>query len=104
MGLSFDNDFPLDWDVINHEEMFIYPNAERYGLQLSDILASAFYSGLEYSSAGTLTAEYAKLLLPRICKDRRRKRYMHGINVLPRTIGLRLQNDQRAIFDFYEDK
>jgi hypothetical protein len=46
MGISFSKDFPLAWEVVDHDEMFIYPNVARSGLQLSDVLASAFFSGL----------------------------------------------------------
>jgi hypothetical protein len=104
MGIAFNKDFPLDWRVVDPVEMFIYPNAERYGLQLADILASSFYAGLEYPDSGKLIPEYAKLLEPRICQDRNRKRYMFGVKVLPRWIGSRLPSDQRAIFDHYKDK
>jgi hypothetical protein len=104
MGLSFRKDFPLDWETVNHEEMFIYPNEERYGLQLADIVASAFYSGLEYPTTGKLNSDHAKLLLPRIAQDKRHKRYMFGVKVMPRTAGLRLSDDQRAILDFYQDR
>src|ERR1700733_16102485 len=76
-GLSFKKEFPLDWDVVDHNEIFIHPNNARYGLQLADILASAFYSGLEYPEEGDLNPDYARLLLPRICQDRRRTRYMY---------------------------
>jgi hypothetical protein len=104
MGIAFNKDFPLDWRVTDPEEMFIYPNAERYGLQLADVLASAFYAGLEYPESGNLVAEYAKLLEPRVCQDRNRKRFMYGVKVLPRSIGVRLPADQCAILDHYKDK
>jgi hypothetical protein len=104
MGISFNKDFPLDWDVVNPDEMFVYPNAERYGLQLADILASAFYAGLEYPDSGQPNPEYAKLLLPRICQGRNHKRFMYGVKVLPRWLGSRLPADQRAILDFYKEK
>ena len=101
LGLSFKKDFPLDWPVVKPSEMFIYPNGERYGLQLADVVASAFYTGLEYPEDGCLNAEYAKLLYPRICQDQRRHRSMYGVKLLPRTIGLTLPGDQRELIDFY---
>ena len=105
MGLSFKNDFPLAWDAVDHTEMHIYPNETRYGLQLADVVASAFYSGLEkYQATASLTSEFAELLLPRICQDTRRKRFMYGVKVLPRSISQRLEPDQRKIFDFYQYK
>ncbi len=104
LGLSFNKYFPLDWETIDPSEMFIYPNTARLGLQLADVLASSFYSGLEYTADGALTPEHAKLLFPRICQDRRRTRYVYGVKVLPRTIGLRLPTDQRDLIDFYASK
>ncbi len=87
LGLSFRKDFPLDWDVVDPSGMFIHSNTARYGLQLADVLASSFYSGLEYTAEGTVNSEYAKLLLPRMCPDKRRTRHMYSVKVLPRTIG-----------------
>jgi hypothetical protein len=105
LGLSFNKDFPLDWDTIDHNEMYIYPNSERYGLQLSDIMASAFYAGLEYPpGSGAIKPEYAKLLAPRICPDKRSKCFMYGLKAIPRSIGTRLPIEQTSIFDFYKDK
>ena len=52
LGLSFNKDFPLDWSVVEPSEMLIYPNTSRYGLQLADVLASSFYSALEYTAEG----------------------------------------------------
>ncbi len=105
LGLSFKKDFPLCWEAIDPEQMFIYPNADRYGLQLADIAASAFYTGLEYPPLGQLDAQYAEILAPRICLDRkRRKRFMYGVKFMPRTVGLRLPPEQRGIWDFYQNK
>ena len=105
LGLSFRKDFPLDWDIVDHRQMFIYPNADRYGLQLADIVASSFYVGLEYQTVGQLNPEYAKMLAPRVCQDRvHQRKFMYGVKVMPRTVGLRLPVDQRAIWDFYKDR
>jgi len=71
---------------------------------LADVLASAFYAGLEYPEAGQPNPEYARLLLPRICPGRNRKRFMYGVKIMPRTAGLRLPVEQRGIWDFYKDK
>jgi hypothetical protein len=103
-GIAFNNDFSLDWRVADPEEIFIYPNAEQYGLQLADILASSFYAGLEYPELRKMVPEYAKLLEPKICPGRSRKRFMYGLKILPRWIGPRLPDDQRAVIDFYQDK
>jgi hypothetical protein len=104
LGLSFKTDFPLDWDTIDPDQMFIYPNADRHGLQLSDIVASAFYSGLEYPPKGGLNPAYAKLLDSRIARKGGGKKFMYGIKFMPRWIGPKLPTDQRAIWDYYKNK
>lgn len=104
LGLSFNKDFSLDWDVVEPDEMVIFPNSERYGLQLADSVASAFYSGLEYPENGELKPDYGKLLLPRVCPDKHRHRFMYGVKVLPRWISTGLPLEQRELLNFYADK
>lgn len=104
LGLSFNDTFPLDWDVVNHEEMFIHPNSMRAGLQLADGLASAFFAAVERAPDGTTKPDFAKHLLPRICRDRRKHSYMYGLKVLPRWKPPTLEPAQKAIFDFYSGR
>jgi hypothetical protein len=103
LGLSFRKEFPLCWDVVDHENIFVYPNATRPGLQLADVAASAFCTGLEYPDRGPPNPAYAKMLLPRICPVRRH-RYMYGVKVLPRWIPPTLPADQRDLLAFYAKK
>ncbi len=101
LGLLFSKEFPLDWDVVDPNEMHIYPNDARAGLQLSDVAASAFYSAVERDNGGGTKPDFAKLLLPRICPDVKGRRYMYGLKVLPRHLPPRLPPEQKDIFDFY---
>lgn len=44
-GTMFINQFDLDWSVIDVNEMYIHPNKMRIGLQIADVVASAFFLG-----------------------------------------------------------
>lgn len=82
-GMLFDDRFDLDWSVVDTDEMYQFPNSVRAGLQLADIAASSFYGGLEFSPEGTTKPEPAKLLLPRICPDKKGMRYGFGVKLMP---------------------
>ena len=101
LGISFRKDFPLDWEVLDTSEIFVLPNAAKPGLQLADVAASAFFAGLEYTQQNALSPEYGKLLFPRICQDRRRKRCMYGFKFLPRSIISQLPGAQAELLNFY---
>ena len=104
LGLLYNKEFPLRWEVLDPEQMFIYPNAQRYGLQLADVVASAFYAALEYPDSGLLNPEYAKTLRPRLCQSERGKISMYGVKTMPRAIAFSLPADQREILDFYDNQ
>lgn len=103
LGLLFNDTFDLDWTVVDPDEMHIFPNKQRAGLQLADIAASAFFSGLEFSDDGTTNPEFAKLLLPRICRDRQRKIYGFGVKMMPVWVP-NLPPGQSALREFYIKK
>ena len=81
LGISRYN---LDWSVVYIGEFYVYPNKMRAGLQLSDIVASAFYSGLERTASGKVNPEFAKLLLPRIARGPRNCILGTGVKFMPR--------------------
>lgn len=101
MGLSYQKTFSLDWEVLDPKEMSILPNAASPGLQLADVLASAFFAGVERDFAGKAQPSFAKLLLPRTCPSRWGRRYMYSVKVLPRFITPRLPPEQKELLDFY---
>jgi hypothetical protein len=104
LGLSFNKTFPLDWDVIDPSEMFIYPNSMRIGLQLSDAVASSFYSAVSMSQGRTPNAQCAISLSPRVGRDAKGRQYMYGVKVMPRSKPHDLPAIQKPVFDFYKDK
>jgi hypothetical protein len=103
LGLLFNDKFDLDWSVFDVNELYIYPNKMRAGLQLSDAVASAFFAGLERAPDGTTKPEFAKLLLPRICSDHKNRRYGFGIKMMPVWVP-NLGAEQADLRDFYMHK
>jgi len=103
LGMLFIKDYDLDWRVFDKENLFQHPNQARPGLQLADVVASAFFQGIERTSQGIVRPEYAKLLEPRIAQHPKHKRvHGFGVKVMPTWIPSRLPSDQREILSFYD--
>ena len=101
MGMLHDATFDLDWSVMDPDQIISYPNGARAGLQLADIAASAFFfAGLERTEDGSTRPEPAKLLLPRICPDRRGRRYGFGVKLMPVWVP-NLPPEQADLINFY---
>lgn len=100
LGMLYLNEFNLAWPVVDTEQMFMYPNRMRAGLQLADSVSSSFFQALERTNEGIVRTECAKLLHNRIC-TRNGKRYGFGMKVMPTWIPAKLPDDQREIIDFY---
>lgn len=100
MGLMHNTFGNLDWSVVDTAQMFSFPNNMRAGLQLADIAASAFFSGLELTSHGILRPEPAKLLLPRVCRNRKGKCFGFGVKFMPALLR-QLSPEQNELIDFY---
>ena len=90
----------LDWRVVDVEQMLSYPNRMRAGLQLADLAASAFFSGLEITSQGTTDPAPAKALLPRIARNEQLKRFRYGVKMMP-DHPVRLPPEQADLVEYY---
>ncbi len=104
MGIMFNKYFDLDWSVMDVNQIISRPNNMRAGLQMSDIVASAFYQAVETDSRSGLNATYAEALAPRMARNKNGNVYGFGMKVMPRWIPSRLPQLQRRIFDFYENR
>ncbi len=104
LGLSFNKMFPLDWDVLEPNEMFSHPNSMRIGLQLSDAVASSFYSAISLSQGRAPNAQCAIALSPRVGRDASGRQHMYGVKVMPRWKPDFLPESQKEVFDFYRDR
>jgi hypothetical protein len=81
LGLMFNSFWKPRWDVMNFDEVVTYPAKMRAGLQLSDCVASSFYSGLEFTAEGIVKPQFATALFPRMALSSRNKIYGFGIKV-----------------------
>ena len=102
MGLLYNPYFDLDWSVMDTNQMMSRPNKMRAGLQLADVVASAFFQAVEPDTRGQVTPSYAKVLQPRMALNKHGRILGHSLKIMPRWIPSRLPIEQREIFDFYE--
>lgn len=102
MGLLYNSRFDLDWSVMDTGQMISRPNKMRAGLQLADVVASAFFQAVEPNVRGQVMPTYAKALEARMALNKHGRIFGHGLKVMPRWIPSRLPIEQREIFDFYE--
>lgn len=103
MGMMYLDQFDLDWTVFDHKELYIFPNKMRAGLQLADCVASAFFAGLEPKEDGGTKPEFAKELLPRVCPDKKGRRYGFGVRTMPVWVPF-LSPQQAELRNFYLGK
>lgn len=103
LGISHNKDFPLDWDVIDHDQIDIFKSEVRPGLQLADVVASAFFAGVERKN-GVTEPNYAKCFVGKIAGNWRGKKFMYGVKVMPRWIVSKLPDDQSNLLRFYQYK
>jgi hypothetical protein len=92
----------LCWSVINFEEIFVLDHKERAGLQLTDIVAGAFFQAVEQNRGGLdCDPTYAKCLKPVMAVNANRNVLGFGLKTMPSLYDMRLNVPQREIFEFY---
>lgn len=101
IGMMHNTFWKPSWDVMDFDEIHTFPAKERAGLQLSDCVASAFYSGLEHTAEGITKPQFAIALESRMAKSSRERIYGFGIKVWPNYAPTIVQRTQRALFDHY---
>lgn len=92
------------WEVIDFEKILTYPAKDRAGLQLSDCVASSFYSALEFTGQNIVKPQFAQVLMPRMARSNRNKIYGFGIKVLPNYAPTIVKEEQRQFFECYIHK
>jgi hypothetical protein len=74
----------INWSVINPNEVEVFQAKRRAGLQLSDIVASAFGQAVERKPDGSVTLDYADALRPIIATQPHRKQSSdYGLKLMP---------------------
>ena len=94
----------IDWDTISYDLLKVYPHYERAGLQLADIVASAFFKAADKYNTGSCDPRFAKALRPRIAKFRDRPNQNpagYGVKLMPSLSGAKLLAEQQEIFRHY---
>ncbi len=94
----------ISWDVMHFDLMKIYPHQDREGLQLADVVASAFFKACDKHDTGQCDPTFAKILSPRMARDpdtRSGQCSGFGVKLMPSLEKAKLDPDQAEIFNFY---
>jgi hypothetical protein len=92
------------WEVMDPRLLYVYPHYEREGLQLADIVASAFFKACDKHDTGACDPQFAKLLSDRMARipDTTAGQIAgYGLKLLPNFRKAKLDPDQASIFKFY---
>lgn len=91
----------IRWEVMHPQLMHVYPHYEREGLQLADIVASAFFKACDKHDTGRCDPRFAELLRPRMGRVPDRSDGViagYGVKLMPNMKNAKLDSDQAAIF------
>lgn len=94
----------LRWSVMDSNLLKLYAHQERAGLQLADVVASAFFKAADSQNTGGCDPRFAKLLSPRMARYRDRpaaKVSGYGVKLLPGMSKAKLTREQSEIFEHY---
>lgn len=94
----------IHWDTISSELLKVYPHYERAGLQLADIVASAYFKAADKYNTGSCDPRFAKSLKPRMAKYRdlpSQNPAGYGVKLMPSLNGAKLLSEQQEVFKYY---
>ncbi|MBM2575259.1 DUF3800 domain-containing protein [Jannaschia sp. Os4] len=94
----------INWDAIDYELAKVYPHYDRAGLQLADVVASAFFKAVDKYNTGSCDPRFAAKLQPRMARFRDRPANSpsgYGVKLMPSLKGARLLPEQEQIFRYY---
>jgi hypothetical protein len=93
------------WEVMDSDLLRVYPHMDREGLQLADVVASAFFKACDKYDTGACDPTFAKLLRPRMAREPDKARGGQfsgfGVKLMPSMRKAKLDPDQAEIFKFY---
>jgi len=96
-----DQTVQIHWPVIDIDEIEAKDHSTRAGLQLADVIASAFSSAVEPDNFGNCERRYAETLKP-IVYQRYGNYLSYGMKPLPWFHQMKLTQDQQRFADFYK--
>lgn len=96
----------LAWETMDRSLLKFYPHKERPGLQIADIVASAFFKACDLHDTRECDPQFAKLLRPRMARSIYHGDNLisgYGVKLFPQygKVRNRITAHQREIFDFY---
>lgn len=91
----------IHWPVIDIAGIEAEDHSRRAGLQLADIVASAFSSGIEPNRHGNCEARYAEILKP-IVFQRNKNYFSYGMKLVPQFDRLTLSDEQQRLIKIFE--
>jgi hypothetical protein len=94
----------IHWSVIDRNLVELHNHDDRAGLQLADIVASAFFKACDKYDTGACDPQFAMLLAPRMARDPDRLSGSicgFGVKLLPKWSVARLLPEQQTIFRHY---
>lgn len=95
----------LEWSVMHQDLMTVYNHAERDGLKLPDIAASAFFKAVDIYDTGECDATFARLLDPVMARSPESNLVCgYGVKLFPNWKTLdrfNVKDEQRSILRHY---
>jgi hypothetical protein len=94
----------VEWDVLHRDLLKVYSHEDREGLQLADVVASAFFKACDKHDTRACDPRFAKLLKPRMARIPNSTNGQiagFGVKLIPGIRKAMLDPDQAEIFKFY---
>ena len=89
----------LKWSVVDLQLIRAVAHLNEAGLQLADIVAGAFYEAVCMDGKRPCNPDGARLLIPRLYRGERGHALGYGVKPMPDPIKMRLQPQQRVLFE-----
>jgi hypothetical protein len=90
----------LAWDVFDFQQVHHFSHKERAGLQLADVVTSAFYRGLGHVNGRAGDTRFAAILKPRVAEGPLGT-FGFGVKLQPDHWDRTIQDHQREVFEFF---
>lgn len=99
--LRQDPDVRIYWPVVDVDRIDAQDHSRRAGLQLADVIASAFASGVEPNRYGNCEPRYAELLKP-VVFHKNGNYFSYGVKLVPQLESLQLSDEQNRFIDLFK--
>ncbi|MDR3529022.1 MAG: DUF3800 domain-containing protein [Rhodopila sp.] len=90
----------LAWDVVDIQQIHHFSHRQRAGLQMADIVTSAFYRGLGQANGRAGDVRFSSILKPRVAEGPEGV-FGFGVKLQPDHWDRTLMDNQREIFELF---